>query len=122
MNEPTQQQKCADLARVMGWDFIPASSEIALPDVGEWYTPLGKIYGDEPPDPFTDHAACHALVAWLATQSAEVWGNFSASVIDSAIPFDQRAYADWEMVTRAVMTAEPAIIAEAAWRAVQGEK
>jgi formate dehydrogenase assembly factor FdhD len=39
-------------------------------------------------------------------------------VIDSAIPFDQQAYADWEMVTRAVMTAEPSVIARAACKAL----
>lgn len=133
MSEPTQQQKCADLARAMGY----AAIRIAGVPSGfvAWIAPDGnrqfggyiyespeQAFVECAPDYFTNHAACHELVVWLATQSAEVWGNFSASVIDSAIPFDQRAYADWEMVTRAVMTAEPAIIAEAAWRAVQGEK
>ena len=112
MSEPTQQQKCADLARAMEWDFIPSSSETALPDVGEWYTPLGKIYGDEPPDPFTDHAACHALVAWLATQQRNIQQRFVFAVRD------ETAHVDLCYELR-ILTAEPAVIAEAAWLAIK---
>ncbi len=120
MSERTQQQKCTDLARKMGWK---------LEQDGywqQWRSADGKKFCsvrpscDESPigNPYESADDKDALVAWLAKQSGEIWGNFSASVIDSAIPFDQQAYADWEMITRAVMTAPREIIADAAWLAI----
>lgn len=131
----TREQKCRDLARAMGWDFIPASSEIALPDVGEWYTPLGKIYGDEPPDYFTDHADCHALVVWLATQSEDMQTRFGQLVAQS-ISFSWEFEGEngtctlWDYLQDgnlfeyhlvSLLTVEPAVKAEAAWRAITTE-
>lgn len=78
--ELTEQQKqhiCAELARAMGWDFIASSSEIALPGDGEWYTPFGRAYGNEPPDPFTDAAASRALLIWLGQQSDAIMDMFA---------------------------------------------
>lgn len=75
----TEQQRLtirAELARRMGWDFIASSSDIALPDTGEWYTPFGRLYGDEPPDPFTNAEDKDALVAWLASQGANCRTKF----------------------------------------------
>ena len=80
MTEQRRREIRADLARAMGWDFIPSSSEIAPPYVGEWYTPLGKIIGDEPPNFFTSAAASNALVTWLAADSAR-WFLFVRSLV-----------------------------------------
>lgn len=127
LREPTQQQKCAELAKAMGFYIQSISKRFKIwrlfDSKGNTISECGvsseaEAWGDAP-NPFTDHEACHALKVWLAAQSPEAWGNFSAAVIDHSIPFDQQAYADWEMVTRAVMTADPAIIAEAAWQSIQ---
>ena len=106
-NEPTRQQKCADLARAMEWDFIPSSSEIAEPNAGEWYTPLGKIYGDAPPDYFSDHGACHAMSIWVLTQGREFQLNVGREL--EARVLNVAPYA------LAMLAADPAIIAEAVW-------
>lgn len=45
----TDQELNEKLARAMGWDFIQKSSEMAYSGEGEWYTPDGQSYGDEPP-------------------------------------------------------------------------
>lgn len=117
-HKPTREQMCADLARAMEWDFIPSSSETALPDVGEWYTPLGKKYGDEPPDPFTSAEDSRALVLWLAEED-ERWVKFyyeledALGVIVGDLTFER---------VRRVMTTPLPVIAEAAWQAIQPSK
>lgn len=118
MTEQRQIEIRAELARRMGWDFIQKSSEMAYSGEGEWYTPDGQSYGDEPPGFCADATASRALVAWLAGQDATVWGEFSGMVINSGIPFEQQAYADWEMVTRAFALAPLEIIAIAAAKAL----
>ena len=110
--EKDRAEICAELARAMG---IPEDQWPLRCDSSKIVRQMERV----PPDPFTDPAASRALVGWLATQSAEIWGNFSALVIDSAIPFDQQAYADWEMVTRATMTAKLETIARAAYDAIK---
>lgn len=117
MTTPARAEMRADLARAMGWANITK--------VGTGFPPGMEVGFDderEPiPDPFTNAADKDKLVVWLTEQSPVVWGNFTGCLIDAAIPFDIQAYADWEMVCRAVLTAPLETIAEAAWRAIQEE-
>lgn len=62
----TDQELNEKLARAMGWDFIQKSSEMAYSGEGEWYTPDGQSYGDEPPGFCADAADSRALVEWIA--------------------------------------------------------
>lgn len=123
--ELTEQQKqhiCAELARAMGWDFIASSSEIALPGDGEWYTPFGRAYGNEPPDPFTDAAASRALVEW-ATESDRRSADFfkALCILLDIIPtwiegYSGPVYSPSEV--KRIMTAPLETIALAAARAL----
>ena len=111
-HKPTREQKCADLARAMGWRQGEAS--------GVWFSPASApeicVY-DEPPDYFTGHEACHDLVVWLAEDNAR-WSDFYAT-LEVALEIPDGEIRRWRVMW--CMTAEPAIIAEAAWRAITTE-
>ena len=116
MSEPTQTEKCADLARV-----IYPSAEITE-------APLGgvdvRVY-DKPNEtrswygfnPYADHTACHVLLVWLAADDA-LWDYFESALTILLLPANF-AYTGAKPDRRAMMTADIAIIAEAAWQAIQ---
>lgn len=111
-HKPTREQMCADLARAMGWRQGEAS--------GVWFSPASApeicVY-DEPPDYFTGHEACHDLVVWLAEDNAR-WSDFYAT-LEVALEIPDGEIRRWRVMW--CMTAEPAIIAEAAWQAITTE-
>ena len=111
-HKPTREQMCADLARAMGWRQGEAS--------GVWFSPASApeicVY-DEPPDYFTGHEACHDLAVWLAEDNAR-WSDFYAT-LEVALEIPDGEIRRWRVMW--CMTAEPAIIAEAAWRAITTE-
>jgi hypothetical protein len=124
MTEPTQAEKCAELAKAMGWamqEVKPSEFCLIAPD-GSY----GCIHGEPEdiwtcerlPDPYTDHEACHALKVWIAADDAlfdvaikNAW-KLSGEKIDSWRGRD-------DLRVKVFMTADPAIIAEAAWRSIQ---
>jgi hypothetical protein len=67
-----------------------------------------------PPNPYASHADCHALVVWLAADRIrwQKFLHFAEPLADSGKHFmpDERL--------RRMMTADPAIITEAAWRTI----
>lgn len=128
-------EKCYDLARAMFPTAViePSSTgdgvDIRIYDkpneTRSWYSF----------DPFTDHTAYHALVCWLDAESVRqeivghvsLWHKFAALLLRSVKP-------DWLMelttdrlwnagfIAQLVLTADIAIIAEAAWRAIQEKR
>lgn len=118
MSEPTQAEKCAELAKAMGWQQGESS--------GVWFSPKDAseiCVFDVPPDPFTDHEACHALKVWLAGQGDGLKRDFlvmmECCLYDVNMSLNERLSFGflWD-----IMTADPAIIAEAAWRSIQSTK
>lgn len=123
-HKPTREQMCADLARAMGWRQGEAS--------GVWFSPASApeicVY-DEPPDYFTGHEACHDLVVWLAESAPMrqrvLFLNLLLEQVNKCT--DEQTIAammggDRDAGVRrdfSLLTADPAIIAEAAWRAIQ---
>lgn len=114
MTEQRRREIRADLARAMGWDFIPSSSEIAPPYVGEWYTPLGKIIGDEPPNFFTSAADNRALVKWLAADRDRMFDFCESLKLKLGVSNGMFAY---EVIER-TLTASPEAITLAACKAL----
>ena len=125
-HKPTREQMCVDLARAMGY----AAIRIAGVPSGfvAWIAPDGnrqfggyiyespeQAFVECAPDYFTNHAACHELVVWLATQQRHIQQRFVFAVRDETTDVDLC----YEL---RILTAEPAIIAEAAWQAIQPSK
>jgi hypothetical protein len=117
LREPTQQQKCAELAKAM---FPTAKIEDSSTGVDV------RVY-DKPNetrswynfDPYADHEACHALKLWLATDDAR-WSAFTLALFNELDA--QKIRIEDNYSSRRMMTADPAIIAEAAWRSIQSTK
>ena len=133
MTEPTENERRQineRLARAMEWDFIPYPSEAvnALePDRGEWYTPKGKLYGDEPPDFTLSTAASRELVVWLTSplnsearsrEDVKRWGCFT-DTLWRELDLDGDDY-PW-LITEKLLTAPPLLIAMAADEAIGGK-
>lgn len=72
MSEPTRQQKCADLARVMGWKLAHNGYGLS-PDYPAVPQPRAL------PNPYESAADKDALVAWLAADDAR-WAQFEAII------------------------------------------
>lgn len=119
MSEPTQQQKCEDLARAIFPAAViePSSSGNGV-DIRIYDKPNETRSWDNF-DPYENPADCHALVVWLAKQGDKFWGVFSGHLLDATMPFELQEYGNFEDVTLAVLTADPAIKAEAAWQAIK---
>lgn len=117
MSEPTRQEKCADLARAMGWRQGESS--------GVWFSPANApeicVY-DEPPNPYESAEDKDKLVAWLAADDAR-WKEFDdrllmALSLQPLVGFDSTNVGFLRMVRRMAMTAPLPVIADAAWLAI----
>lgn len=114
MSEPTQAQMCRDVAMAMEWKRYGNSEDES------WDDPLGGWH-KSPPNPFTSAADKDALVAWICEQSNSTFNEdvFLAGIskmykLRSPFSKTDLTCAIWE-----VLTADKAVIAEAAWRAIQ---
>lgn len=139
-HKPTREQMCADLARAMGYAAIRVagvpSGFVAwiAPDGnrqfgGYIYESPEQAFAECAPDYFTDHAACHELVVWLAESAPMrqrvLFLNLLLEQVNKCT--DEQTIAammggDRDAGVRrdfSLLTADPAIIAEAAWRAIQ---
>jgi hypothetical protein len=125
-HKPTREQKRADLARAMGWIVVQYRhigigtcwKLVNLPAEKErrGFDSEAEAWADVP-DYFTSHAACHALVVWLATQGPVAIQRFVLAM--SALTIEHRlsmSFEGWQIL--GYLTAEPAIKAEAAWRTI----
>jgi hypothetical protein len=123
MSEPTREQKRRDLARAMGWTVkrYGGRLELVRPD-GGFANPFSDSYPaafmteaeawQYAPNYFTSHEACHDLVKWLATQQRHIQQGFIFAVRDETTDVDLC----YEL---RILTADPAIKAEAVWQAIQ---
>jgi hypothetical protein len=115
MSEPTQQQKCADLAQAMGWridtNHVIRNSTADLPIIG--IDPEGKL--TYLPNPYESADDKDALVAWLAADDAR-WFRFLNQWERMLINRDENE----EVIdlVREAMKGDRAIIADAAWLAI----
>lgn len=112
MSEPTQQQKCADLARKMFLDAVEiyigqfksdTGVEICLKPGTRWITF----------NPYESAEDKDALLVWLAADDAR-WDRFDRILFDTV---DAWSKSGRNPQIRAIMTAPREIIADAAWLA-----
>ena len=118
LREPTRQQKCAELARAMGWReshksfgqrrFENENGQVIL--ASDW------------PDPFTDHEACHALMLWLAEHRRNGSGKANWIIFVKTIIPESKYLPTVFDIAEAFLTADLAIRAEAAWLSIQKVK
>lgn len=104
-HKPTREQMCADLARAMGWRQGEAS--------GVWFSPASApeicVY-DEPPNYFTDHAACHSMICWMAEDDTR-WQRFERIFL--------MRFSDEPDIVRECLLAYTSTKAEVAWQAIK---
>lgn len=101
-------EKCAALARAMGWttrEAVPGITKI-------WFTPDGIYSPSGCPNPYESAEDKDALVAWLAKQERHVQQRFIFAVRDETTDVDLC----YEL---RIMTAPREVIADAAWLAIQ---
>lgn len=117
MSEPTQEQKCADLARAMGWTdtgnglyYSPEHGNATTEDLA-WFKSL-------PPDPFTYAEDSRALCAWLAKQGEIVQEKFEAVLLYENVSDLNEEFP----VGLFYLNAPLPVIADAAWQAIQEPK
>lgn len=114
MTEPTRAEKCAALAKAMGWRQGEAS--------GVWFTPANAaelcVY-DNPPNPYESAEASRELVAWMADKR-EYRDKFQYELENDLLT--ERDGTWGYPVSLFYLTAPLPVIAEAAWRAIQEAK
>lgn len=87
MNDATKFRIRRELAERMSYLVLPTASDLftlCFPSgepVGGASWPDPADVWSEPPDPFTDHADCAALVEWLAGQGDIPWGDFITEIL-----------------------------------------
>jgi len=128
MSEPTQQQKCADLARAMGipeseWPYKCFVEKHQMDnDGGNAWCYTCEMMADNservPPNPYESAADKDALVTWLTADDAR-WYRFLSQWERMLINRDENE----EVIdlVREAMKGDRAIIADAAWLALQGK-
>lgn len=128
---PTQTEKCAELARAMGWTSKIEGGRFNQRKTLTWYSPTGS-YSPKMPDPFISHSDCHALMVWMAEDETRrhwfLWCLCTGLDVTITIGTSSRRQpplvgGDDYCLTREqlgrLLTADPAVKAEAAWRAIQ---
>ncbi len=136
--DPTRQQKCAELARAMGFYIQSISERFKIwrlfDSKGNTVSECGvssesEAWGDAP-DYFTNHADCHALLAAMASEDSEIDSNeivFLSELMKNYSYLWQPGKLEFNagevrsIIFRA-LTADPSVIAEAAWRSIQSTK
>jgi len=110
MSEPTRQQKCADLARVMGWKLAHNGYGLS-PDYPAVPQPRAL------PNPYESAEDKDALLAWLAAQGPITVQVFVLEL--ARLTADHRrsmSFEGWQIM--GYLTAPREIIADAAWLAL----
>ncbi len=127
--EPTRQQKCAELARAMGFYIQSISERFKIwrlfDSKGNTVSECGvsseaEAWGDAP-NPFTDHESCHALMLWLAEQRRNGSGKANWIIFVKTIIPESKYLPTVYDIAEAFLTADLAIRAEAAWQSIQKE-
>ena len=127
--QPAREQMRFDLARAMSYTvqevgelgkycYQLANPSNMEPRYHQWRRTEAEAWADAP-DPFTGHADCHALVAWLLkTQSEPIKYQFISEIFAdwSDGEINDR---DWEEMVMVGLLASPETIAAAAWQAIQ---
>ena len=135
MSEPTQQQKCADLARKMNipeseWPYKCFAEKHQMDnDGGNAWCYTCEMMADNservPPNPYESAADKDALVAWLAADDAR-WFVFIRKLIklinwpsQSRQEMTDATFPKIVSEVKHLMTAPREIMADAAWVAIQ---
>lgn len=122
MDQPTRERMRRDLAVAMGYTVEVRWTHATNPNwkIYDVRLPGGTYAGSHSAseaeaweilaDPFSDHTACHALVCWLDADDAR-WERFERIFLDR--------FADEPNIVRECLLVETAVVAEAAWGAIQ---
>lgn len=116
MSEPTPEQKCADLARAMGWKLAHNGYGLS-PDYPAVPQPRAL------PNPYESAADKDALVAWLRSEaSSQVFDDeiFATAVCKKLdLTKESFTYRDIMKTFWDAAASSREIIADAAWLAIQ---
>lgn len=135
--QPTQEQKCADLARAMGYKHL----QIALHGLPRWISPDCTYSSIHPPNPYDSAEDSRALVMWLIEQPCikdypdhECYGDGLClpfgkfiGILSVNWSVDSFCFTGYRFEASLIglaklLTAPLPVIADAAWRAIQEPK